>query len=80
MVSTLCGFGYHALNVRQNGVFVNYLKIRVGEKISGDPNSSSNCNYFPEMMMKLLLNTRSVFDFLKMAQSPNSVSLAQVIA
>jgi hypothetical protein len=24
MVSTSCGFGYHALNVRQNGAFVNF--------------------------------------------------------
>ncbi len=29
----------------------------------------------PEMMMKLLLNTRSVFDFLKMTQNSNPVSL-----
>ncbi|MCP4272319.1 MAG: ISAs1 family transposase [Gammaproteobacteria bacterium] len=34
----------------------------------------------PEMMMKLLLNTRSVFDFLKMTQNSNSVSVNQVVA
>lgn len=34
----------------------------------------------PEMMIKLLLNTRSVFDFLKMTQNSNPVSLARAVA
>lgn len=34
----------------------------------------------PEMMKKLMLNTRAVFDFLRMTRNSNPVSIAQALA